>query len=194
MSNLQALGQLLVREPGARVAPDKKFDHDRRPGPGEPPRSLAIFSVLAAMVLVVLDGAMINVALPSIAQSLHVPPGMSIRVVTAYQCALLMALLPCAALGESFGYRRVFTGGVLLFTVASALCALAPSLHWLVAARLVQGLGAAAIMALGVALLRTVVPARQLGAAIGWNALVVALSSALGPALGTAILSVANWT
>lgn len=158
-----------------------------------PRRAVAVASLLAAMVLVVLDSAIANVALPAIAESLHVTPALAVRVVTAYQCALLMALLPCAALGESLGYRRVFTGGVALFAAASALCALSPSLDWLVAARFLQGLGAAGVMALGVALLRVVVADDRLGAAIGWNTLAVALSSAAGPAIGAAILSTARW-
>ncbi len=162
-------------------------------GLGEPRRTVAIACVLAAMVLVVLDAANANIALPTIARSLHVTPAMSVWIITAYQTALLMALLPCAALGESLGYRRVFTGGIALFTGASLLCALSPSLPWLVAARFLQGLGGAAVMALGVALLRVVVPHRQLGTAIGWNALAVALSSAAGPAIGAAVLSAANW-
>ncbi|MBX3705753.1 MAG: MFS transporter [Pseudomonadales bacterium] len=158
-----------------------------------PRHAPAIASVLAAMVLVVLDAAIVHVALPSVAQSLQVTPAMSIWVITAYQSALVMALLPCAALGESFGYRKVFTIGVTVFVGASVLCALSPSLRWLVAARFLQGLGGAAVMALGVALLRTVVPDRRLDAAIGWNALAVALSSAAGPAIGAAILSGASW-
>jgi len=158
-----------------------------------PRHALAIASVLAAMVLVVLDAAIANVALPSIARSLQVTPAKSIWIITAYQSALVMALLPCAALGESLGYRKVFTAGVALFIGASVLCALSPSLPWLVAARFLQGLGGAAVMALGVALLRAVVPDHRLGAAIGWNALAVALSSAAGPAMGAAILSGASW-
>jgi DHA2 family multidrug resistance protein-like MFS transporter len=87
----------------------------------------------------------------------------------------------------------VFTAGVALFIAASVLCALAPSLPWLVAARLMQGFGAAGVMALGVALLRAAVPPHQFGAAIGWNALTVALSSAAGPTIGAAILSGSGW-
>ena len=83
--------------------------------------------------------------------------------------------------------------GAGLFTVGSALCALSPSLEILTAARFVQGLGGAAGMALGVALLRFIVPKERLGAAIGWNALAVALSSAAGPTLGAAILSLGSW-
>jgi DHA2 family multidrug resistance protein-like MFS transporter len=156
-------------------------------------RTSAIACVLAAIVLVVLDSAIANVALPAIARSLQATPAEAVHVVSAYQVAIVMTLLPCAALGESRGYRRVYTAGVALFVAASLLCALAPSLTFLVAARFLQGLGAAAIMSLGVALLRFSVPQRQLGTAIGWNTLAVALASAAGPTLGALVLSTASW-
>ena len=158
-----------------------------------PRRTVAAAAILAAIVLAVLDGAIANVALPTLASALHVSAAASIWVVTGYQMALVVSLLPCAALGESLGYRRVFTGGVVVFTAASALCALAPSLPWLVAARFLQGLGAAAIMSLLAAMLRFTYPTRLLGTAIGLNATVVALSAATGPTLGAFILSVAPW-
>jgi DHA2 family multidrug resistance protein-like MFS transporter len=107
--------------------------------------------------------------------------------------AVVMGLLPCAALGESYGYRRIFVAGVVTFTIASALCSSSSTLPWLVAARFLQGLGGAAVMAIGVALLRFIYPRSLLGAAIGWNALAVALSSAAGPTIGAAILSVFDW-
>lgn len=161
---------------------------------GVPSRQrIAILAVLAATVLVVLDAAIANVALPTIGRVLHATPARSVLVVTAYQLALVMALLPCAAIGEQVGYRRVFTGGVSIFTAASVLCALSPALPWLLAARFVQGLGGAAVMSLGVALIRQIVPAERLGAAIGWSALTVALSSAAGPAVGSFILSAMSW-
>jgi DHA2 family multidrug resistance protein-like MFS transporter len=158
-----------------------------------PRRAVAVACVLGAMVLVVLDAAIANVALPTMAQSLGVTPAVSVRVITAYQIALVMALLPCAALGDSLGYRRIFTLGVALFVAASALCAFAPDMGWLVAARFVQGVGGACVMSLGVALLRFTVPQHRFGAAIGWNALTVALTSAAGPTIGALILSLAGW-
>ncbi|MYM87925.1 MFS transporter [Rugamonas sp. FT82W] len=158
-----------------------------------PRRRFAIGCVLLAMTLVVLDASVANVALPTIGRTLHVSAADSVLVVTAYQAALIMALLPCAALGESLGYRRIFMTGVAIFVSASLLCAASPSLPWLVAARFVQGLGGAAVMALGVALLRHAVSQEQLPKVIGWNALTVALASAAGPTVGAAILSVANW-
>jgi MFS transporter, DHA2 family, multidrug resistance protein len=153
----------------------------------------AVACLLAGLVLVVLDAAIANVALPAIARALNAPPADAVRVVTAYQAALVMALFPCAAAGDWLGQRRVYSAGVLVFAGASALCALAPSLPILVAARFVQGLGGAAIMALGVALLRRTVPERRIGAALGWYALAVALASAAGPSLGALLLALGSW-
>lgn len=161
--------------------------------PPHAPPERTVFAVLASMALVVLDAGVVNVALPVIGGALGAEPAAAVLVVTAYQTGLVMALLPCGALGERFGHRRVFACGVAVFTAASVLCALSPSLAWLVAARFVQGLGGAAVMALGVALLRLAIPEGRLGAAIGWNALTVALASAAAPSLGALVLSAAGW-
>lgn len=156
-------------------------------------KAAAIASVLGAMSLVVLDAGMVNIALPTMARTFETSAANAVLVITAYQTALVMALLPCAALGERFGNRRVFLSGVCLFLVGSVLCAVSPGLPWLVAARLIQGLGGAAVMALGVALLRFTVAPEQLGAAVGWNALTVALSSAAAPTLGALIVGRFDW-
>ena len=120
-----------------------------------PRRIAAVAAVLGAGALVVLDGAIANVALPSISLQLNATPADAVWIITAYQLAVVMFLLPASAIGARLGYHRVFAGGVALFTVASVLCALSPSLPWLVAARCLQGLGAAAVMPLGLALLRS---------------------------------------
>ncbi|AYD03711.1 MFS transporter [Neorhizobium sp. NCHU2750] len=158
-----------------------------------PRRYIAVAAVLAGITLAVLDAAIANVALPTMAHDLNVSPAASIWVVTGYQIALVMALLPCAALGESLGYRRVFAAGVVIFTVGSALCTISPTLQILVAARFLQGLGGAAIMSLIAALLRFTYPKRMLGRGIALNALIVALASAAGPTIGAAILQVSGW-
>ena len=158
-----------------------------------PRRYAAVAAILGAIVLVVLDGAIANVALPSIAQQLQAAPADAVWIVTAYQLAIVMFLLPASAVGERLGYRRVFAAGIALFTAASVLCALAPTLPWLVAARCLQGLGSAAVMPLGLALLRFTYPRRLLGQAIAWNALAVAGASAAGPAVGAGLLSIASW-
>jgi len=113
--------------------------------------------------------------------------------VSSYQLAVLVALLPCGALGEIYGPRRVFLIGVAVFTLGSAVCAFAGSLPVLVAARFGQGLGGGAIMALATMNMRHSVPQRMLGTIIGFNAMTVAVSSAAGPGIAGAILSVAHW-
>jgi len=173
-----------------RTEPDAENEPDGLPLPR---RYAAVAAILGAGVLVVLDGSIANVALPSMAQQLRAEPADAVWIVTAYQLAVVMFLLPASAVGEKLGYRRVFAAGVALFTAASALCAMAPSLPWLVAARCLQGLGSAAVMPLGLALLRFTYPRRLLGQAIAWNALAVAGASAAGPAIGAALLSVASW-
>lgn len=158
-----------------------------------PRRAVAIAAVLAAMTMVVLDAGVSNLALPTIAATLAIPPNTAILVIIAYQTALIMALLPCGALGARFGHARVFAWGVALFALASGVCALAPSLPVLIAARFAEGLGGAAVLALGVALLRLSVSDERLGAAISWNALTVALATAAGPVIGALLLSHFDW-
>lgn len=158
-----------------------------------PRRYFALAVLLTTLTLVVLDGAIANLALPSIAVSLRASPDATVWVVTAYQLAVLVVLLPCGALGEKLGARRVYLGGVAIFTLASALCALSGSLAMLVAARFAQGLGAGAIMALAVMNLRHAVPHRMVGTIIGINAMVIAIASAAGPGIAGAILAVAPW-
>ncbi len=182
-----------MAHPGSAITQPPVSANVAQDGLPTPRRHHATLAIMATMVLVVLDGAIANVALPTVAASLNVSPASSIWVVSGYQMALVMALLPCAALGESLGLRRVFTGGVAVFTAASLLCSLSPSLPWLVAARFVQGLGGAAVMALGIALMRFTYPHRMLGAVIGWNATVIALSAAAGPTVGSAILVASSW-
>ena len=158
-----------------------------------PRRWFAIAVLLLTLVLVVLDTAIANVALPSIAASFHAHPGDTVWVVSSYQLAVLISLLPCGALGEMFGPRRVYLIGVVVFTLASAACAFATSLPMLIVSRFVQGFGGGAIMALATMNLRFAVPHKMLGTIIGVNAMTIAIASAAGPGIAGAILSVAHW-
>jgi len=164
--------------------------HDGLP-PAQRWRALATLGISVGVA--VLDSAIANIALPSIAADLHVTPAASIWVVNAYQMAVIAALLPCASLGDIHGYRRVYAWGLALFTAASLGCALSPSLPVLTLARAVQGLGGAGIMSVNTALIRFIFPRTQLGRGMGINALIVATSSAIGPSVAAGILSVAHW-
>jgi MFS transporter, DHA2 family, multidrug resistance protein len=172
---------------------DRNGRSERAASSDDRKRVVAIGAVLSAMALVVIDAGGTNLSLPSMGSALHTDPSTTILAVTAYQIAVVMALLPSAALGERFGSRRVFAAGVITFTAAALIAAASTSLQWLLLARFLQGLGASAILALGVALLRATVSDHLLGAAIGWNAMTVALAAAAGPALTAFILAYFSW-
>src|ERR1700759_2073624 len=158
-----------------------------------PRRYWAILTIALGLVLAVMDGAIANIALPTIAHDLDASPAFSIWIVNGYQLAITISLLPLASLGEIVGYRRVYLAGLLLFTVASLACTLSNGLLTLTVSRIVQGFGAAGIMSVNTALVRFIYPRAQLGRGIGINAMVVAVSAAVGPSVAAAILAVATW-
>ena len=158
-----------------------------------PQRYWAVVTIALAVGMAVIDGAIANIALPTIAADMRATPAASIWVINAYQLAVTVTLLPLASLGEIYGYRRVYQTGLAVFTLASLACALSHSLPTLAAARVLQGLGAAGIMSVNSALTRYVYPRALLGRGMGLNALVAATCSAVGPTVASAILSVASW-
>jgi DHA2 family multidrug resistance protein-like MFS transporter len=149
--------------------------------------------VALGITLAVLDSAIANVALPTIARDLNASAAASIWVINAYQLTITISLLPLASLGDRIGYRRVYQGGLILFTVASLGCALSSSLPTLAMARVIQGFGAAGIMSVNTALVRAIYPSGQLGRGVAINAMVVAVSSAVGPTVASGVLAVAAW-
>src|SRR6058998_3950240 len=155
----------------------------------QPQRNHAVLTIALGIIMAVVDSAIANVALPTIAADLNASPAFSIWIVNGYQLAITISLLPLASLGEIFGYRRVYLAGLALFTVASLVCAFSHSLAGLAVARVIQGFGAAGIMSVNSALVRFTYPHRVLGRGIGINALVVAVSAAVGPTLASAILA-----
>jgi DHA2 family multidrug resistance protein-like MFS transporter len=158
-----------------------------------PQRHWVMLCILLGVVLGSLDSAIANIALPTIAQEIGASAAGIIWVVNGYQLATAICLLPAAALGEILGHKRVYATGLIIFTIASLACAVAPTLDTLVIARLVQGLGGACTSALGPALIRSIYPRRMLGSGFALIALAVAVSSALGPTIAALILSVASW-
>lgn len=158
-----------------------------------PQRYGAILTIVIGIAMAVLDGAIANVALPTIASDLHASPASSIWIVNAYQIAIVISLLSLSFLGDMFGYRRVYKYGLVLFTLTSFLCAFSGSLQMLTLARIAQGFGGAALMSVNTALIRLIYPQRSLGRGMGINSFVVAVSSAAGPTVAAAILSVASW-
>ena len=155
---------------------------------------LAVIAVLAAIMMGVLDGTVMNVALPTLSKEFDVTPSNIIWVVNAYQLVVTMMLLGFAAIGDVFGYKRVFLCGVSIFVTASAMCAMSRSFEMMVAARVLQGIGGACTMSINTALLRIIFPPNRLGRVMAANAVIVAVTAASGPALGGAILSIGHWS
>lgn len=156
-------------------------------------RGRAMAAVSLAVMLSTLDYALANVALPTIARDIHTDSSNAIWVINAYQLVNVVAVLPLAALGERWGYRRMAQTGVLVFVVASVLCAVSRTLPQLAAARGLQGLGASCILSVNAGLIRLIYPQRILGQGIARNALVIALGVAIGPTVAAGVLSVAPW-
>ena len=159
----------------------------------QPQRNWAIVTIALGIIMAVVDSAIANVALPTIAGDLDASPAFSIWIVNGYQLAITISLLPLASLGEIVGYRRIYLAGLALFTLASLFCALSHTLLLLTVARIVQGFGAAGIMSVNAALVRFTYPRALLGRGIGINALVVAISAAVGPTIAAGILAVGTW-
>ncbi len=158
-----------------------------------PQRLWAMLTIALAITVSVLDSSIANVALPTIAGDMSASPATAIWIVNAYQLAVVMTLLPLAALGEIYEYRRVYRVGLVVFTLASLACALSHTIVELTAARVLQGLGAAGIMSVNAALVRFIYPRAQLGRAIGINAVTVSIAAAVGPTVASLVLAVGSW-
>src|SRR5258706_89184 len=157
-------------------------------------RGWAAAAIFTAVAMASLDTAIANIALPAIAADLHVGPADVIWVVNVYQIALVATLLPLAALGEIVGHRRIYLGGLLLFSLGALACAEAWSLPSLLIARVLQGLGASGIMSVNTALVRFIFPGHLQGRGFGHNAMVVATAFTLGPTIASGILAIGPWS
>jgi DHA2 family multidrug resistance protein-like MFS transporter len=166
---------------------------DRPDGLPTPARYLAALAIWLAIAMAVLDSAIANIALPTIARELHAAPANAVWIINAYQLAITVLLLPLAAMGDRIGYHRVYLPALGVFIAGSLGCALAHDLTRLIVARMFQGIGAAGIMSMNAALVRTIYPTSSLGRGMGYNALVLSASAAIGPTIASLILSVANW-
>jgi MFS family permease len=147
----------------------------------------------AASLMVALDILAVSTALTTIRLQLGASLTGLEWTVNAYNLALAVLLLPGAALGDRFGRRRTFGAGLGLFTAASAGCALAPSAGWLIAARAVQGAGAALVLPLGLALVTVAYPAPRRGRAMGLAGGITGLATVAGPVLGGGVTQLLDW-
>jgi EmrB/QacA subfamily drug resistance transporter len=146
-----------------------------------------------AYFMVVLDALVVVTALPRMQRELHVGVSSLQWTVNAYGIAFAAGIITAAALGDRFGRRLVFNSGLALFTLASATCALAPNVTELIAARTVQGLGAAMVLPLSLTILTTAFPPERRGMIVGVYGGLAGLAVALGPIVGGAITEGIDW-
>jgi EmrB/QacA subfamily drug resistance transporter len=145
------------------------------------------------MLLSSLGTSIANVGLPTFAQAFNASFQEVQWVVLAYLLAITTLVVSVGRLGDLTGRRRLLLAGVFLFTVASILCAVAPTLWLLIAARAVQGLGAAIMMALTMAFVGETVPREKTGSAMGLLGSMSAIGTALGPSLGGVLIAGLGW-
>ena len=153
----------------------------------------AMAGLSLAILLSSLGTSIANVALPTLAEAFAAPFGEVQWVVLAYLLASTVLIVGIGRLGDLFGRRRLLSAGLALFTATSALASLAPTLPFLLAARAVQGLGAAAMMALAMAFVSETVPRERIGSAMGLLGTMSAVGTALGPSLGGLLIAGFGW-
>lgn len=153
----------------------------------------AVTAILIALIMTVLDVTVVNVALPVLADKFSVSDSYIVWIVTIYQLVITMLLLPLSSVGDLYSYRRIFLIGIVIFTVASALCAASQNFAMIIASRAIQGVGAACVMGVNIALTRLIYPRQILGRGLALNAMVIAIATAAGPTIAGSILVVASW-
>lgn len=162
----------------------------------DPPKSTqaAVTITLAlSMGLAALGTSIANIALPALALAFAAPFPQVQAIVVGYLVALTISVVAAGRLGDRFGLRRMLVVGLVIFALSSLLCALAPGLWLLVAARALQGVGAAFLMTLAMALMRQTAAEARIGRAMGLLGTISALGTALGPVLGGLLIPVAGW-
>jgi EmrB/QacA subfamily drug resistance transporter len=168
------------------IAAAARLQHNRHP-------HATLAATILGSSLAFIDGSVVNVALPALGRDLAASPAELSWTINAYLLPLGALILLGGGAGDHFGRRRLFLIGLVVFILASILCAAAPSLHWLLVGRGVQGIGAALLMPNSLAILGASFSGEARGRAIGMWAAVGALSGALAPLLGGWLVDTSGW-
>ena len=153
----------------------------------------ALFSLSLSMLLASLGTSIANVGLPSLALAFDASFQAVQWVVLAYLLAITAVIVSAGRLGDRLGRRRLLLAGLFLFALACGFCAMAPSLHWLIAARVLQGLGAAIMMAMTLGMVGDTVSKARTGRVMGLLGTLSAVGTAMGPSVGGVLLSLWSW-
>lgn len=158
-----------------------------------PRRYAAVTAMSLGAAISSVDNGFVNIALPTMARQMGVPPASTVLIVTVFQLMLMMTVLPFASLGDRIGLRRLYQTGQALFAGAALLCFFAKSLPFLVAVRAIMGLGAAMINSVSSALIRMIYPRDRLGVGLSFNTVIAASSASAAPVIGGLLLAKVTW-
>ena len=153
----------------------------------------SLVSLSLSMLLASLGTSIANVGLPSLARAFDASFHAVQWVVLAYLLAITAVIVSAGRLGDRLGRRRLLLAGLLLFAVACGLCGMAPALEWLIVARVLQGLGAAVMMAMALGMMGDTVTKQRTGRVMGLLGTMSAVGTAMGPSVGGVLLSVWGW-
>jgi EmrB/QacA subfamily drug resistance transporter len=153
----------------------------------------AMLGVGLGVLMYTIYTSIVNIALPTLVQVFHTSFATIQWVVLSYLLVVTALVLGAARLGDMFGKKQLYLGGLVVFTLSSLLCGLAPGDYWLIGFRALQGLGAVMISALGAAIVTEVFPSSERGRALGIIGAVVSLGIALGPTVGGLLIALSGW-
>jgi len=156
-------------------------------------QKLLLFAISIASFMTAVDCSIVNVALPTIAASFNVSTGLVSWVSTIYLLVLTCCLMIFGKLADRIGFRRIFLGGFLLFSLGSLFCALSPSLFLLVGSRALQGVGGAMLVGINTAMVTTFIPSASRAKAIGFVVAMSSLGITIGPFLGGMLTGMISW-
>ena len=163
------------------------------PDKGHPDKYRILAALMAGIILGPIDSSIVNVILPTITRSFSASLATAQWVPMIYLLTIGSLGLFFGRLGDIWGYRRVFLSGLVAFIVTSCLCAISPTIHWLIVVRAVQGVAAGMLMSAPLAMVTAVFPAAERGKALGLFAISVSIGLATGPSLGGFLTMAFGW-
>ncbi len=167
------------------TAPPQERDYSRK--------WLVMSAVAMGIFLATIDGSIVNVALPTLTAALGTEFSTVQWIVLAYLLTIIILLAVVGRLADMYGRKQLYTTGFIVFTIGSLLCGLSPSVNWLIGFRVLQGVGAALILALGMALVTDAFPPAERGRALGIAGSIVSIGIVTGPTLGGIIIENLSW-
>jgi EmrB/QacA subfamily drug resistance transporter len=154
---------------------------------------LVLIAVAMGVFLATIDGSIVNIGLNTIVNDLHQPLNVVEWVVLAYMLTISTLMLSIGRLSDMIGKKKLYLAGIIIFTIGSGLCGIAPSVYWLIAFRVIQAIGGVMTMAIGTAIVTDAFPPKERGKALGVMGTMVSVGIIAGPTIGGIILQSLTW-